>query len=90
MDPTPDTPCPAAPTAAAEATASPAPPPPADLFAKHQAELLRVVVKFGDELLNIVRDTKGVRVEDVRAAVMGPLRDEARRLELLAAEPCEP
>ena len=47
-------------------------------------------MKFGDELLNIVRDTKGVRVEDVRAAVMGPLRDEARRLELLAAEPCEP
>lgn len=48
---------------------------------------------FGDELLNIVRDTKGVQVEDVRAAVMGLLREEARRLDELStdlAEPCEP
>lgn len=36
--------------------------------------MLRVFVEFGDEVLDCVRDAKGVNVEDVREAMVGPLR----------------
>lgn len=39
-----------------------------------QKRLIQLFVEFGDEVLDCVRDTKGVDVEDVRLAVVGRLR----------------
>lgn len=67
-----------APTANDEATALPsgdlpndAPP---DLVARYHAAVVTVLVRFGDELLDMVKHQKGVDVEDVRREVLDPLR----------------
>lgn len=39
-----------------------------------QKQVARLFVEFGDEVLDCVRDSKGVNVEDVRHAMVGPLR----------------
>lgn len=42
--------------------------------------VVQLFVEFGDEVLDCVHDAKGVDVEDVRRAMVGPLRayvDEA-------------
>lgn len=60
-----------APTAADAATASP------DVLAKYQEQLLAVIVAFGDEVLDCVRDSKGIQVEDVRRDLLAPIRAAA-------------
>lgn len=44
------------------------------MVAKLQLSLVRVFVEFGDTVLDCVRDSKGINVEDVRHAMVGPLR----------------
>jgi hypothetical protein len=46
----------------------------ADVVAKYRRRVLDLLVTFGDEVLDAVRDAKGVNVEDVRTSVLGPLR----------------
>ena len=87
-------PCQGAPTAPAAATVSPdgddgddqpapadapGPPVPADVVAKYRVAMLRVFVEYGDEVLDAVRDAKGISVEDVREAMVGPLRRSIAR-----------
>lgn len=49
-----------------------------DLVAKHRAALMSIMAEFASEVLDVVRDTKGVDVEDVRHAIIGPLRRAAQ------------
>ena len=46
-----------------------------DSVARLHKQLARLFVEFGDEVLDCVRDSKGVDVEDVRRAMVDPLRD---------------
>lgn len=36
--------------------------------------MMEMFLDFGDEVLDCVRDARGLDVEDVRAKVLGPLR----------------
>lgn len=49
-----------------------------DLVARHRAALADVLANFGDELLDVVRNTKRIDVDDVRKAVIGPMRRAAQ------------
>ena len=49
-----------------------------DLVARHRAAMAEVLANFGDELLNVVRDAKHIDVDDVRKAVIGPMRRAAQ------------
>lgn len=49
-----------------------------DLVARHQAAMADMLANFGDELLDLVRDSKRVDVDDVRKAVIGPMRRAAQ------------
>jgi hypothetical protein len=49
-----------------------------DVIERFQKPILELLVDFGDEVLDCVRDHTGVDVEDVRRSVIGPLRDRAR------------
>lgn len=71
-----DPPSQGAPTAPGEATASPQQPQPqtVDLVAKFQKPVALLLLKFGDDLLDIVANAKGIDVNDVRAKVLGPVR----------------
>lgn len=55
-----------------------------DVVAKYRRRVLGLLVAFGDEVLDAVRDAKGVNVEDVRASVLGPLRDTTAEVIQLA------
>lgn len=46
----------------------------ADVVAKYQARVVHLLVAFGNELLDTVRDVKHVNVEDVRRDVVGVLQ----------------
>lgn len=50
------------------------------MVAKLEQPLLRLFAEFGDEVLDCVRDAKKVDVEDVRVAMIGPLREQLRLL----------
>ena len=43
-------------------------------MAKFQKPLAQLLLKCGDEILDCVRDARGVEVEDVRRRVLGPWR----------------
>lgn len=43
-------------------------------MAKLQKSLIQLFVEFGDEVLDCVRDAKGIDVEDVRRSMVGPMR----------------
>lgn len=47
-----------------------------DLVKRYRDPILEVLVKFCDDLLDYVRDAKGIDVEDVRADVLGPLKND--------------
>ena len=64
--------------------------PAADVLAKYRVAMLRVFVEFGDEVLDCVRDAKGVNVEDVREAMVGPLRRSVERSLAATAAPPPP
>lgn len=36
--------------------------------------MARIMIEFADEVLDAVRDTKGIDVEDVRARMVDPIR----------------
>ena len=55
-----------------------------DLVERYRAPILGVLIRFGDELLDEVRDRKGVNVEDVRREVLDPLREAAEAAETIA------
>lgn len=73
-----------APTAGAAATSSPPPPvnddPRGDMAGRCLRHLTEVLIDFGDEILDTVRERKKIDVEDVRQAVLDPLRDALRRV----------
>ena len=46
-------------------------------MAKYRLRILGLLVTFGDEVLDAVRDAKHINVDDVRAAVLDPLRAAA-------------
>ena len=50
-----------------------------DVVERFQKPLLELLVDFGDEILDCVREHCGVSVDAVRSAVIGPLREELRR-----------
>lgn len=60
----------AAPTADAKATCSPVP----DLMEVFRQRILQMMLDFGDQVLDAVRDAKRIDVEDVRTRLLGPMR----------------
>lgn len=48
-----------------------------DLLAEFRSQVLGILVNFGNELLDIVRDSKHVDVEDVRQSVLGAMSTAA-------------
>ena len=46
---------------------------------RFQVPILELLVDFGDEILDCVREQCGVDVDAVRSAVLNPLRDELRK-----------
>lgn len=58
----------AAPAAAATGSAD-------DLLLLYRDRITRLLVRFGDEILDVVAERRGVNVEDVREHLLGPLRD---------------
>lgn len=50
-----------------------------DILDEFTARLRDILVQFADEVLDSVRDAKGVDVEDVRASLVGPLRRHKKR-----------
>ena len=45
-----------------------------DVVLRFRDAVAALVCRFGDELLNHIRDAKGIDVEDVRAALVDPVR----------------
>ena len=45
-----------------------------DLVDKHRRAIAAILAKFGDEVLDVVRDAKSINVEDVRAKMVAPLK----------------
>jgi hypothetical protein len=45
---------------------------------RYQLPILELLVDFGDELLDIVHEAKGVEIEDVRTKMLDPLRTHIR------------
>jgi hypothetical protein len=43
----------------------------------YSRQLCRLMIKFGDEVLDAVAETTGVNVDDVRRQMLGPLRRQA-------------
>ena len=72
--------------------AQPAPPPrppamPADIVSKFQKPLAQLFLNFGNEVLDCVRDAKGISVEDVRAKVLRPWKDYVNALNASTSDP---
>ena len=49
-----------------------------DIMIRYQLPILELLVDFGDELLDIVHEAKGVEIEDVRTKMLDPLRTHIR------------
>lgn len=52
-----------------------------DVIARFQRPMVELLLDFGDEVLDAVKEHKGVDVDDIRDRVLGPLRAYARHLE---------
>ena len=52
--------------------------PAADVIARFQRPMTELLLDFGDEILDAVRDHARVDVEDVRDKMLGPLRRDMR------------
>lgn len=46
---------------------------------QYRTAITELLVRFGDDVLDAVAAQSGVNVDDVRAKVLGPLREMARR-----------
>ena len=49
-----------------------------DIMMRYQLPMLELLVDFGDELLDIVHETKNIEIEDVRTKMLDPLRAHIR------------
>lgn len=49
-----------------------------DIMIRYQLPMLELLVDFGDELLDIVHEAKGIEIEDVRTKMLDPLRAHIR------------
>lgn len=49
--------------------------PPPDIILRFQRPITELLLEFGDEVLDVVREQKGIDVDDVRAKMLGPLRE---------------
>lgn len=54
--------------------------PASDIVAAYLKEMMALMVEFGDRVLDVVGDAKRVDVEDVREAMLGPMRRRAAQL----------
>lgn len=56
------------------------------MLARFHRPLAELLLDFGDEVLDAVRAHKGIEVEDVRSALLAPLRSYVNNTEAEAAE----